>query len=670
MILTFCSAIPVSAIFFKKSLENRYRILYNNVYGTVSFMIAYGEHVLNNIDYEMYLYRQGTNYYSQNFLGAHRFDGHYIFRTWAPNAYRVSLCGDFNGWDKYRNLMEKIDDSGVWQTSVDDSEFKDCCNSAYKYCITGANGEHMKADPYAVYSETLNNTASLLYESKYDWNDSEYLRKRERVFRRFGNEMRFPVTIYEVHLGSWKAKHGVSDSDGKSYLTYREMAQTLVPYLKEMHYTHVEFLPVMEHPYDGSWGYQVTSFFAPTSRFGTPDDFRLLIDTLHKEGIGVILDWVPAHFPKDEAGMYEYDGGPLYEYHGADRMEHKVWNTRFFDLGRNEVQEFLISNALYWVEEFHADGLRFDAVAAMLYLDFDRKPGEWIPNCYGENINLEAVAFLKKINAVIKNKHPDVITIAEESTHYDAVTKPIAEGGLGFDLKWNMGWSNDMFDFVQTDPMWRGKEYTKLNFSFMYCFDQKYVLPVSHDEVCHGKKSLIDKMFGSTDDKFDMLRLFLCYQAAHPGKKMLFMGCEYGQFREWDYSGQLEWFMLEYTNHCEVRKFTAALNEFYIKHRQLWYDDFSWNGTKMLQADDRENCVIAFERVAEEERALLCVFNFSGNDIEDYVLNVPDDGTYTVCFSSRFHKRNRYNAHNNNLKITLPRLTALYLICPETIKKE
>jgi 1,4-alpha-glucan branching enzyme len=396
------------------------------------------------------------------------------------------------------------------------------------------------------------------------------------------------------------------------YYSYSELADILPSYLKQLGYTHVEFLPLQEHPFDGSWGYQVCAFYAPTSRFGTPNEFRHLINSLHKSGIGVIMDWVPAHFPKDEWGLYEFDGKPLYEYQGKDRMESRSWGTRFFDLGREEIQSFLISNALYFFREFHIDGLRVDAVASMIYLDYDRMPGEWHPNHLGTNENLEATAFLRKLNTAIYGEFPDALMIAEESTSFGGITHPVSDGGLGFNMKWNMGWANDFYDYVQTDPLYRKYHHKALNFPLMYAFNEKYCMPISHDEVVHGKLSFVNKMFGSLEDKFWQARTSLMLMMTYPGKKMLFMGTEYAQFREWDYDNSLEWFMLDYPNHKQFREYVAALNSFYLGHSELWDIDFDEEGFRWLLADEADKNVVAYQRVNRKEQYLTVLLNFSG----------------------------------------------------------
>ncbi len=575
-----------------------------------------------------YYFHQGNNFSAYTYLGVHKLGEGYVFRTWAPRAHEIFVVGDFNAWEKALP-MKKITEMGIWEAFLPAKESLE--GMKYKYLVISGSGEHYKADPYATYSETGLKTASIIHtESKFTWRDSSWFTHRAKSVE--NGYWDVPMNIYEMHLASWKKKEPENEED-EGYYNYREIADMLVPYVKEMGYTHVELLPLTEFPYYASWGYQVTGYFAPTSRFGNPEDLKYFINKLHTNGIGVILDWVPAHFPKDEHGLRDFDGSPLYEYQGWDRMEHTEWGTRCFDVGRNEVQCFLISSALYWLREFHIDGLRVDAVASMLYLDYAREPGQWIPNVYGTNENLEAQAFFKKLNTTIFREFPDVLMIAEESTAYAKVTKPVHEGGLGFNFKWNMGWSNDMFDYIQCDPFFRKDCHDKLTFSLCYAFSENYILPVSHDEVVHGKKSLIDKMFGTYEQKFAGIRLFLAYQIAHPGKKLLFMGQEYGQFREWDFKTQLEWFMLDYPMHEALRKYTSKLNRFYLKTPQLWEIDFSWEGFDWIYPDMRDENLVAFRRFDKSDNELIAVMNFSAKESEE--ISIPAYSTsYRVAFSS------------------------------------
>lgn len=556
-----------------------------------------------------YYFHQGTNFSSYEYLGftlqkvKNKYI--YIFRTWAPNASSVALVSDFSGWNTPL-YMTKETEKGVWCCEYHSSHSLN--GQKYKFRIETRGMVHLKGDPYAKFSLGGADGASVIYESHYKWHDLTWRKKRRAtVCNHKKPYLSTPLNIYEIHFGSF-----LRHSEKNSYYTYKEMADILPFYLKFMGYTHVEFLPLTEYPFDGSWGYQVCSFFAPTSRYGTPDDFRCLIDSLHQNGIGVILDWVPAHFPKDEWGLYEFDGGALYEYQGLDRQESSTWGTRFFDLGREEIQSFLISSALYFLREFHIDGLRVDAVASMLYLDYDRHPGEWIQNVNGGRENLEAVAFFKKLNNAVSSEFPDVIMIAEESGSFKGITHPTDDGGLGFNLKWNMGWANDFYDYLWTDPIFRKHKHKALNFPIMYAFSENYVLPISHDEVVHGKKSFIDKMYGSYEDKFREMRASLLLMMTYPGKKLLFMGTEYGQFREWDYKSSLEWFMLDYPKHREMREYVASLNRFYLERRELWELDFSSRGFQWVYADEAEKNTVVFKRLDAESNSILIAINFSG----------------------------------------------------------
>ncbi len=592
-----------------------------------------------------YFFHQGTNDTVYRFLGVHltKNDGvfEYTFRVWAPNAVKICLFSDFTDWE-VGVPFEKITDEGVWRLTITSDESLN--GQFYKFGVTGQNGVmHMKADPYAFHSETMKKTASIVYDgSDFVWTDAEWLKHRKNtvcpVQRGFKPKVNHfysaPLNIYEVHLGSWRTLDGKCTTDGEHYLGYRELADKLAPYLADMGYTHIELLPIMEHPFDGSWGYQVCGYYAPTSRFGTPDDFRYFVNKLHSAGIGVILDWVPAHFPRDEHGLFEFDGQPLYEYQGWDRMDNKNWGTRYFDVGRPEVQSFLVSNAMFWLREFHIDGLRIDAVASMLYLDFDKAPGEWIPNSDGGNRNPEAIAFFRKLNTTVFGEFPDALMIAEESTDWPMITKPVYNGGLGFNFKWNMGFANDMYDYVATDPYYRKHKHDRLTFPLMYAFNENYILPVSHDEVVHGKKSLVDKMFGEYDKKFSGMRTFLLYMMTLPGKKMLFMGTEYAQFREWDYENQLEWFMTDYPRHEEMMRFVKLLNHFYLQNSELWEIDDTWDGFEWVDADLADMNVISYKRINKKGKELFVILNFSDTIIENYTLAVGKKGRYEEVLST------------------------------------
>ncbi len=571
----------------------------------------------NNIP--IYLFHQGTNAKAYEFLGAHPTgEKSVVFRVWAPNAQWVGVAGDFNGWQPECAPMQKIS-NGIWECVVENVNRYD----AYKYLIRTHDGRSLyKSDPYAFHTETRPNTASKYYGSlDFKWSDKSWLQKRKK-----SSVYSSPVNIYEVHAGSWQM-HG----DGNP-LTYRELADSLVPYVKEMGYTHIELLPITEHPFDGSWGYQVTGYFAPTSRFGTPDDFAYFVNKAHTEGIGVILDWVPAHFPKDAFGLYEFDGTPCYEYSDSRKGEHYEWGTRVFDYGRTEVQSFLLSSAMFWIDKYHIDGLRVDAVASMLYLDYART--DWMPNIEGGKENLEAVAFLKKLNESVFREHGDVMMIAEESTLWAGVSKPTYLGGLGFNFKWNMGWMNDNIRYFNLDGIYRKYHHDKLTYTFSYAFTENFVLPISHDEVVHGKGSLINKMPGNYEEKFAGVRSFLGYMMSYPGKKLLFMGSELGQFKEWDYKNSLDWMLLDFDAHRQLKNYVASLNAFYKKCSPLWEQDCNYEGFNWIVSDDSSNSVIAYIRRDKQGDELISVCNFTSVTRHKYRFGVPKEGTYRVVFSS------------------------------------
>ncbi len=566
-------------------------------------------------------FSQGTESHAYRFLGCHAAaDGAYTFRVFAPAASAVFLCGDFNDWNTEDTPLEPIGD-GVWECTVSGVQVY----SGYKYHIVDRQGNgQMKADPFATHAETRPGTASkVLPLSEYPWQDADwYERKRkESVYN-------IPVNIYEFHMGSWRRY-----SDGNVF-SYAKMAEELIPYVVEMGYTHIEMLPIMEYPFDGSWGYQVTGYYAPTSRYGTPDELRGFVESCHAAGIGVIMDWVPAHFPKDACGLYHFDGTPLFEYADPRKGEHKEWGTLVFDYGKPQVRSFLISNAMYWLEEFHMDGLRVDAVASMLYLDYNRKDGEWLPNRYGGRENLEAVDFLRQLNETVFAAHPDVMMIAEESTAWPMVSRPTADGGLGFNYKWNMGWMNDMLRYTSMDPLFRKGNHNCLTFSFFYAFSENFILPISHDEVVHGKGSLLNKMPGTYEEKFAGMRTFLAYMMAHPGKKLLFMGSEFGQFKEWDYENGLDWLLLDYEAHRMLHHYVRTLNHFYKDSAALWRDDFSWHGFAWISSDDNQNSVIAFRRMDDKGDELIVVCNFTPVRRDNYRIGVPTAGRYTAVFDT------------------------------------
>lgn len=549
-------------------------------------------------------------------LGAHR------FVVWAPNAQRVSLVGDFNSWDRAATPMERID-GGVWVCFVEGLSD----GVLYKFCVTGADGhEILKSDPFAAWSEHGENTASRVWKGgSYKWTDESYMSRR--AARDF---MREPMSIYELHPGSWRELSGKKPA-------YRELADSLAVYCKHMGFTHVELMPITEYPYDGSWGYQVTGYYAPTSRYGNPDDFKYLVDKLHHTGIGVIMDWVPAHFPKDEHGLANFDGTPLFECKERRMAEHPEWGTLVFDYASDQVQSFLVSSACKFFEEYHIDGIRVDAVSSMLYLDYGRRPGEFTPNRNGGNINLDAVAFLQKLNSTVLVNYPGAVTIAEESTAFPKISAPPEDGGLGFCFKWDMGFMHDTLDYMSMDPLYRSHHHDKLTFSMMYAFSENYVLAYSHDEVVHCKKSMIDKMFGDYDQKFSSLRALYGYQFAHPGKKLIFMGGEFGQFIEWNWRQGLDWLLLDYPRHEQLRQYYRALNRIYTATPAMYGRDHGWDGFKWLNVDDRERSSVAFMRMepdAEKGAYLVCACNFTPVRYDDFKIGLPMAGTLKEILNS------------------------------------
>lgn len=542
----------------------------------------------------------------------------YLFSVWAPNAYSVSLVGDFNGWDDTKSVMKN--DGGVWTVFCENVNEWDC----YKFKISGANGTHLKCDPYAYhYADAVSGASKIYTLPEFNWTDKFWIEKRKR-----SNHRKKPLNVYEAHIGSWKRK------ENGDCLSYREFADELIPYVKKMGYTHVELLPVTEHPFDGSWGYQVSGMFAPTSRYGVPEDFMYLVNKAHKANIGIILDWVPAHFPKDEHGLFEFDGTTLYEYSDPLKKEHKDWGTVVYDYTKGEVVSFLISSADFFFSKYHIDGIRMDAVASMLYLDYQRKDGEWRPNMGGGNYNLEAIDFIKNLNSYILSTYGGAMMIAEESTAFPMVTLPPDVGGLGFSYKWNMGWMNDNLSYLETDPLYRKFEHNKMTFSITYAFSENYVLPLSHDEVVHGKYSLIGRCQGDYDQKFANLKTFIGFYMAHPGKKLSFMGNEFAQFIEWDYKKSLDWFLLEYDSHKKMQNFVRELNFLYKKEKSFYQKDCEFSGFEWIVVEDRDQSVFAVERISDRGRRVICIANFTPVDRYDYKIGVKSSGKYKTLLSS------------------------------------
>lgn len=572
-------------------------------------------------DFDLHLFMEGTHYRSWEKLGAHlsEKDGKkgVWFAVWAPNAAYVSVIGDFNQWDETANPMETRGDSGIWEGFVPDIG----PGTLYKYAIHSRYNDYktQKADPYAFSFEKRPKSASIVWELNYEWNDLNWMEQRGQR-----QHISAPISIYECHLGSWMHV----PEEGNRWLTYRELAHKLTDYVKEMGFTHVELMPITEYPLDASWGYQTIGYFAPTSRFGTPQDFMYLVNTLHQNGIGVILDWVPAHFPKDGHGLSFFDGTCLYEHADPRKGEHMDWGTKIFNYGRREVANFLLSNALFWLEVYHIDGLRVDAVASMLYLDYSRQEGEWIPNEYGGRENLEAIAFLKRFNELVYAKYKDVMTIAEESTAWPMVSRPTYLGGLGFGFKWNMGWMHDMLLYMSKDPIYRKFFHNNLTFSLLYAFHENFILPFSHDEVVHGKGSMIARMPGDEWQKFANLRLLYGYMFTHPGKKLLFMGNEFGQWSEWNFDASLDWHLLQYEKHAGIQRLIKALNNLLKTMPALHELDCEPGGFEWLDCNDNEQSIISFVRKTKDGSSLVITLNFTPVVRHNYRIAMPSAGVW------------------------------------------
>jgi len=580
----------------------------------------------HDLFFELEAFSEGRSTHAWRCFGAHPAKDEngtegYLFRVWAPNAPLVSIIGDFNNWDANATPMNKLE-GGIWEAFVPGLERYD----AYQYAVHKADGSFVgKADPYAFHAATRPNVSSKIYDldTGYQWGDQNWMEYRSKQV-----PYTSPMNIYECHLGSWRRT-----GEGE-FLSYRDTASYLVPYVKEMGFTHVELLPVTEHPLDASWGYQCTGYFAATSRFGTPDDLKYLIDQLHQAGIGVIMDWVPAHFPRDAFGLYNFDGTPTYEYADPRKGEHADWGTNVFDYGRNEVRSFLFSSAMFWLEEYHMDGLRVDAVSSMLYLDYGRQDGAWMPNVNGGHENLEAIEFLQKLNTAIFSRHPDVLMIAEESTAWPKVTYPVSDGGLGFNFKWNMGWMNDICHYIKMDPYFRQFNHRDITFSLMYAFSENYILPLSHDEVVHMKGSFFGKMPGDNPMKFAGVRAFYTYMMTHPGKKLTFMGAELGQWNEWHFEYSLDWHLLQYEPHRQTQTFFKAMNALYLEQPALWEQDNSWQGFQWLCADDNNANTVAFLRWDKAGKPLIVVCNFSPEHRKGYRVGAPFGGTWAPILNT------------------------------------
>ena len=582
-------------------------------------------------EFDQYLFGQGTHYDLYNKLGAHPMtvdeeEGVY-FAVWAPNAAAVSIVGDFNEWDENATPMERLEPLGIYQIFLTGIKVGDI----YKYCVTAQDGKKtLKADPYGFQAELRPNNASVVADiSDFKWHDSRWMKKREKF-----DDKKNPMFVYEVHPGSWK-KHEQTEEDEDGFYNYREIAHELAAYVKDMGYTHVELMGIAEHPFDGSWGYQVTNYFAPTSRHGSPEDFQYFMDYMHEHNIGVILDWVPAHFPRDAFGLAEFDGTCLYEYADPRKGEHPDWGTKVFDYGKTEVQNFLICNALFWLEHYHVDGLRVDAVASMLYLDYGREDGQWVPNIYGGNENLEAIEFFKHLNTIVKKRNPGIVMIAEESTAWPKVTDKAEYGGLDFSLKWNVGWMNDFLEYMKLDPYFRKYNHTKMNFAMVYAYSENYMLVLSHDEVVHLKCSMIEKMPGSYEDKFKNLMAGYAFMTGHPGKKLLFMGQDFGQHREWSEKRELDWFLLDKEPNRHLQAFVKELLHLYKNNKCLYEYDCYPEGFEWINADDGDRSIFSFVRHSESGKSnMLFIINFTPVERPDYRVGTTCRRKHTLVLSS------------------------------------
>ena len=582
-------------------------------------------------EFDQYLFGQGTHYDLYNKLGAHPMtvDGEegVYFAVWAPNAAAVSIVGDFNEWDENATPMERLEPLGIYQIFLTGIKVGDI----YKYCVTAQDGKKtLKADPYGFQAELRPNNASVVADiSDFKWHDSRWMKKREKF-----DDKKNPMFVYEVHPGSWK-KHEQTEEDEDGFYNYREIAHELAAYVKDMGYTHVELMGIAEHPFDGSWGYQVTNYFAPTSRHGSPEDFQYFMDYMHEHNIGVILDWVPAHFPRDAFGLAEFDGTCLYEYADPRKGEHPDWGTKVFDYGKTEVQNFLICNALFWLEHYHVDGLRVDAVASMLYLDYGREDGQWVPNIYGGNENLEAIEFFKHLNTIVKKRNPGIVMIAEESTAWPKVTDKAEYGGLDFRLKWNMGWMHDFLEYMKLDPYFRKYNHTKMNFAMVYAYSENYMLVLSHDEVVHLKCSMIEKMPGSYEDKFKNLMAGYAFMTGHPGKKLLFMGQDFGQHREWSEKRELDWFLLDKEPNRHLQAFVKELLHLYKNNKCLYEYDCYPEGFEWINADDGDRSIFSFVRHSESGKSnMLFIINFTPVERPDYRVGTTCRRKHTLVLSS------------------------------------